>query len=308
MRVVVLLAVVGLVSTCKDERKSALGETCSRTADCEAEHQCIDSVCVDLAAIRKEAERASRELHERRRACAESEDCKQRGRCTWNGGACVVDNDSDCRDAQVCKTIGACSALAGRCLAMTREDCRRTDGCRLQARCTPDLNGTCVRTEGDYAWEPSLRPAPEMEKAEPLPPAYIPSGTVVQLRAIGLAATVPLLVGTDPAAAETTIELKPDAEAVVNDVRDLSMATRRGIWYRVTERRRKGRSGWALAAVVEPSVKTKCRQSGDCTAYGKCSLHANGRCIAATNSDCSRGLACQNGRHCIARDGACGLR
>ncbi len=89
-------------------------------------------------------------------------ECSSEGRCTFQGGKCVVASDRDCSEAAVCRDYGRCSAVSETvfvpsddrlrtdtqtrksCQAASDADCARSDTCTKLGRCKAHEGG-CVQ-------------------------------------------------------------------------------------------------------------------------------------------------------------------
>jgi hypothetical protein len=77
--------------------------------------------------------------------CRESEGCKIRGDCAATLRlSCRPEDDHDCSRSEDCRELGWCSHEGGRCLARADEDCEKSYECTRGGRCTA-VGGECVR-------------------------------------------------------------------------------------------------------------------------------------------------------------------
>ena len=129
------------------KKKSKLGESCARSADCIGSLRCIEEACRNLS---QEAVDANN------RKCRRSSDCALSGRCSSSAeGECVAKSATDCVRSHDCKNHGTCHAAGGECIAKTAEDCKgAASRCKYNNKydsenmCTP-RNGECLLSNRD---------------------------------------------------------------------------------------------------------------------------------------------------------------
>ena len=106
--IIVVIAVFCAAVSVHCTKKSAGGESCSKTADCASSLKCIDLKCVD---IKGEADKK----------CRQALECKKFGLCSSQDGKCIAASNADCEQSLLCQiSRGAgskdnCEAKNGEC-------------------------------------------------------------------------------------------------------------------------------------------------------------------------------------------------
>lgn len=219
--------------------------------------------------------------------CAHTEDCRTRGRCTWNGVQCAVLSDEDCRAGtttrllgqlkahagkcwksanhdgecltkpdptteSVCALWGHCSVSDGRCTAQTADHCLQAVVCAQDGRCTPAADGECAaKSDADCARSP-------------------------RCKAYGLGCTYRSgrCVTPDEAACRRTAGCT-----------------------------QQGKCRWSGGECVAASDRD-CRASRGCHVFGACGLRG-GACVATTSRHCRDSANCAHIGYCRMLDGRC---
>jgi len=75
--------------------------------------------------------------------CRGSEACREEGRCSARGGACVASGE-DCRKAPACAQQGWCTLIDGRCVAGSDADCAASALCSGTLRFCVARHGHCT--------------------------------------------------------------------------------------------------------------------------------------------------------------------
>ena len=83
--------------------------------------------------------------------CRDSAGCREAGRCTLSGNACIADKAADCEASTGCATNGYCSAVQGVCTAASDEDCALSLRCKRAGHCHFNGKFCHAATDADCA-------------------------------------------------------------------------------------------------------------------------------------------------------------
>ncbi|MBT9560914.1 MAG: PKD domain-containing protein [Myxococcales bacterium] len=85
--------------------------------------------------------------------CRVSDDCRDFGRCTLEGGECIATSDADCRASDFCATFGDCVASGyGFCEPGSDADCAASEYCGIAGWCD-NYNGACFASTDAHCKE-----------------------------------------------------------------------------------------------------------------------------------------------------------
>ncbi len=205
-------------------------------------------------------------------ACAQSEACKQEGKCTRQFGACGATSRDDCARSLACKWLGKCTLYTDlQCAAISNRACRESDICEFQGLCRA-RNGECVAPTVKVRRTTILKHITISERI----------GNQCRYAAVG-DGLLDALRGAEPPKNPRPPKL------------DKSRLSRHCA--------RHGRCSTNNGKCVA-DTHADCAVSQDCKRLGKCTA-VGGRCVVGSGAGCPQSVKCRVVGGCTARDGVC---